>query len=151
MSKTPSQHQNDAITAPLPVITHDGQQLTLRPLSLGALNLLQRVGNLFFTESDDSQVSDADMLTAALEAVYILAAPLDPVRRACFGQRSEFELAVQIFAEGISMDNFDEVLNAISDQKGSAEAAIVVPRPDSSTDDQDSDPNVYGQSGPLVS
>lgn len=145
--KSNQQHRNDAITAPLPQLqTLDGQTLELRPLSLGSINLLQRVGNALFTAEADTALSDDDLISAPLEVIYILGGPLDEVRRVCFGPRLDFDLAVQIFAESLDISTLAEIMDTIASQQAAADAAIVEPRPEGD-DEQDADPNVCGQSG----
>ena len=133
---------DDAITAP----PMEVGGVSLRKPSIGTVQLLKRTGNaLFSPEGVNATPENAEeFLDDLIAFVYIHAAPIEEVVKACHGPRADFELKVAEFALTLDMDKLPELVEAVQLESNMAGAAQVSPEPEEGGDD---DPNGSGQSG----
>lgn len=120
--------------------------LSLRKPSIGTVQLLKRTGNALFSEAGVNATPEnaTEFLDDLIAFVYIHAAPIEEVVKACHGPRADFELKVAGFALKLDMDRLPELVEAVQLEIEIAGAAQVSPEPEDGGDD---DPNVSGRSG----
>jgi hypothetical protein len=114
--------------------------IALRPLSSGSYALLNRVGNAFVCPTPPDE--KPDHIWAALEWIYIHAAPIDTALRAAHGSPDGFKQAVLAFSESVPVQSVPKLIGEIERclTEVHQQSVDVVPRHDTPLD-KDAPPN----------
>jgi len=109
-----------------PMRTESG--LSLRPISLGSLEVLRQLGNPL--ASGNAELSDIDtgILT---EFIWVHAAPLDEVMETVYNAPSQVKRRAAQFAMAISPAELRVITAALSADQAALQAASAIPQPDS--------------------
>ena len=108
-----------------PVRTKSG--LSLRPISLGSLEVLRQLGNPLASGDADMTNIDTHTLT---EFIWVHAAPLDEVVETVYNAPSQVNRKAALFAMNISPAELRTITSALSADQASLQAASAIPQPD---------------------
>ena len=108
-----------------PARTESG--LTLRPISLGSLEVLRQLGNPL--ASGDADMTNIDTRTLT-EFIWVHAAPLDEVVETVYNTPSQVNRKAALFAMSISPAELRVITSALSADQASLQAASAIPQPD---------------------
>ena len=108
-----------------PVRTKSG--LSLRPISLGSLEVLRQLGNPLASGDADMTNIDTHTLT---EFIWVHAAPLDEVGETVYHAPSQVHRKAALFAMNISPAELRTITSALSADQASLQAASAIPQPD---------------------
>lgn len=109
-----------------PVRTESG--LSLRPISLGSLEVLRQLGNPLASGNTEPSDIDTGILT---EFIWVHAAPLDEVMEAVYNTPSQVKRRAAQFAMTISPAELRVITSALSADQAALQAASAIPQPDS--------------------
>ena len=109
-----------------PARTESG--LSLRPISLGSLEVLRQLGNPL--ASGDADMTNIDTRTLT-EFIWVHAAPLDEVVETVYNTPSQVNRKAALFAMSISPAELRVITSALSADQASLQAASAIPQPDS--------------------
>ena len=109
-----------------PVRTESG--LSLRPISLGSLEVLRQLGNPL--ASGNTELSDIDTRILT-EFIWVHAAPLDEVMETVYNAPSQVKRRAAQFAMTISPAELRVITAALSADQAALQAASAIPQPDS--------------------
>lgn len=109
-----------------PARTESG--LSLRPISLGSLEVLRQLGNPLASGNAELTNIDTGILT---EFIWVHAAPLDEVMETVFNAPSQVKRRAAQFAMTISPAELRVITAALSADQASVQAASAIPQPDS--------------------
>ncbi len=110
-----------------PARTESG--LSLRPISLGSLEVLRRLGNPL--ASGDADMTNIDTRTLT-EFICVHAAPLDEVVETVYNAPSQVNRKAALFAMSISPAELRTITSALSADQAALQDASSIPQPDSS-------------------
>lgn len=108
-----------------PARTESG--LTLRPISLGSLEVLRQLGNPL--TSGNAELATIDTRTLA-EFIWVHAAPLDEVLETVYNAPSQVGRKSALFAMAISPAELCTITAALSADQAALQAASAIPQPD---------------------
>ena len=108
-----------------PARTESG--LSLRPISLGSLEVLRRLGNPLV--SGDADMTNIDTRTLT-EFIWVHAAPLDEVVETVYNAPSQINRKAALFAMSISPAELRVITLSLSADQASLQAASAIPQPD---------------------
>lgn len=108
-----------------PARTESG--LSLRPISLGSLEVLRQLGNPL--ASGDADMTNIDTRTLT-EFIWVHAAPLDEVVETVYNTPSQVNRKAALFAMSISPAELRVITSALSADQASLQAASAIPQPD---------------------
>lgn len=108
-----------------PARTESG--LSLRPISLGSLEILRQLGNLLCTGAADITNIDTRTLT---EFIWVHAAPLEEVVETVYNAPSQVNRKAALFAMNISPSELRVITSALSADQAAVQAASAIPQPD---------------------
>lgn len=109
-----------------PVRTESG--LSLRPISLGSLEVLRQLGNPLASGNTELTDIDTGILT---EFIWVHAAPLDEVMETVYNAPSQVKRRAAQFAMTISPAELRIITAALSADQAALQAASAIPQPDS--------------------
>lgn len=109
-----------------PVRTESG--LSLRPISLGSLEVLRQLGNPLASGNTELTDIDTGILT---EFIWVHAAPLDEVMETVYNAPSQVKRRAAQFAMTISPAELRVITSALSADQAALQAASAIPQPDS--------------------
>ena len=109
-----------------PVRTESG--LSLRPISLGSLEVLRQLGNPLASGNTELSDIDTGILT---EFIWVHAAPLDEVMETVYNTPSQIKRRAAQFAMTISPAELRVITSALSADQAALQAASAIPQPDS--------------------
>lgn len=109
-----------------PVRTESG--LSLRPISLGSLEVLRQLGNPLASGNTELSDIDTGILT---EFIWVHAAPLDEVMETVYNTPSQVKRRAAQFAMTISPAELRVITSALSADQAALQAASAIPQPDS--------------------
>lgn len=109
-----------------PVRTESG--LSLRPISLGSLEVLRQLGNPLASGNTELTNIDTGILT---EFIWVHAAPLDEVMETVYNAPSQVKRRAAQFAMTISPAELRVITSALSADQAALQAASAIPQPDS--------------------
>lgn len=109
-----------------PVRTESG--LSLRPISLGSLEVLRQLGNPLASGNTELTDIDTGILT---EFIWVHAAPLDEVMETVYNTPSQIKRRAAQFAMTISPAELRVITSALSADQAALQAASAIPQPDS--------------------
>lgn len=109
-----------------PVRTESG--LSLRPISLGSLEVLRQLGNPLASGNTELSDIDTGILT---EFIWVHAAPLDEVMETVYNAPSQVKRRAAQFAMTISPAELRVITSALSADQAALQAASAIPQPDS--------------------
>ena len=109
-----------------PARTESG--LTLRPISLGSLEVLRQLGNPLSSGNAELTNIDIGILT---EFIWVHAAPLDEVVETVYNTPSQVKRKAAQFAMSISPAELRVITSALSADQAALQAASAIPQPDS--------------------
>lgn len=109
-----------------PVRTESG--LSLRPISLGSLEVLRQLGNPLASGNTELTDIDTGILT---EFIWVHAAPLDEVMETVYNTPSQVKRRAAQFAMTISPAELRVITSALSADQAALQAASAIPQPDS--------------------
>ena len=109
-----------------PVRTESG--LSLRPISLGSLEVLRQLGNPLASGNTELTDIDTGILT---EFIWVHAAPLDEVIETVYNAPSQVKRRAAQFAMTISPAELRVITSALSADQAALQAASAIPQPDS--------------------
>ncbi len=115
---------NRSMLAPAPRLDSG---LTLRPISLGSLEILRQLGNPLAAAGNDATELDTRTL---IEFLWVHAAPIDSVLDMVFGTPARVPRAVAEFALGIKPSELSRITTALVADRAHIEAASAAPLPD---------------------
>ncbi len=108
-----------------PARTESG--LSLRPISLGSLEILRQLGNPLCTGAADITNIDTRTLT---EFIWVHAAPLEEVVETVYNAPSQVNRKAALFAMNISPSELRVITSALSADQAAVQAASAIPQPD---------------------
>lgn len=108
-----------------PVRTESG--LSLRPISLGSLEVLRQLGNPLASGNTELTDIDTGILT---EFIWVHAAPLDEVMETVYNAPSQVKRRAAQFAMTISPAELRVITSALSADQAALQAASAIPQPD---------------------
>ncbi len=117
---------NASMLQPAPKIGNTG--LTLRPVSLGSLELLRAVNNPLAGSNATNALPELDT-TALAQYIWIHAAPIDEVIEIIYNRPSDIAKSVATFALKITPADLRSVTAVLQGDLGSIEAATAAPEP----------------------
>ena len=109
-----------------PVRTESG--LSLRPISLGSLEVLRQLGNPLASGNTELTDIDTGILT---EFIWVHAAPLEEVMETVYNAPSQVKRRAAQFAMTISPAELRVITSALSADQAALQAASAIPQPDS--------------------
>lgn len=109
-----------------PVRTESG--LSLRPISLGSLEVLRQLGNPLASGNAELTNIDTGILT---EFIWVHAAPLEEVMETVYNAPSQVKRRAAQFAMTISPAELRVITSALSADQAALQAASAIPQPDS--------------------
>ena len=109
-----------------PARTESG--LSLRPISLGSLEVLRQLGNPLASGNTELTDIDTGILT---EFIWVHAAPLDEVMETVYNAPSQVKRRAAQFAMTISPAELRVITAALSADQAALQAASAIPQPDS--------------------
>lgn len=109
-----------------PARTESG--LTLRPISLGSLEVLRQLGNPLASGNTELTDIDTGILT---EFIWVHAAPLEEVMETVYNAPSQVKRRAAQFAMTISPAELRVITSALSADQAALQAASAIPQPDS--------------------
>lgn len=109
-----------------PVRTESG--LSLRPISLGSLEVLRQLGNPLASGNTELSDIDTGILT---EFIWVHAAPLEEVMETVYNAPSQVKRRAAQFAMTISPAELRVITSALSADQAALQAASAIPQPDS--------------------
>lgn len=109
-----------------PARTESG--LSLRPISLGSLEVLRQLGNPLASGNTELSDIDTGILT---EFIWVHAAPLDEVMETVYNAPSQVKRRAAQFAMTISPAELRVITSALSADQAALQAASAIPQPDS--------------------
>ena len=109
-----------------PARTESG--LSLRPISLGSLEVLRQLGNPLASGNTELTDIDTGILT---EFIWVHAAPLDEVIETVYNAPSQVKRRAAQFAMTISPAELRVITAALSADQAALQAASAIPQPDS--------------------
>ena len=109
-----------------PMRTESG--LSLRPISLGSLEVLRQLGNPLASGNTELTDIDTGILT---EFIWVHAAPLDEVMETVYNAPSQVKRRAAQFAMTISPAELRVITSALSADQAALQAASAIPQPDS--------------------
>ena len=109
-----------------PARTESG--LSLRPISLGSLEVLRQLGNPLASGNTELTDIDIGILT---EFIWVHAAPLDEVMETVYNAPSQVKRRAAQFAMTISPAELRVITAALSADQAALLAASAIPQPDS--------------------
>lgn len=109
-----------------PVRTESG--LSLRPISLGSLEVLRQLGNPLASGNAELTDIDTGILT---EFIWVHAAPLEEVMETVYNAPSQVKRRAAQFAMTISPAELRVITAALSADQAALQAASAIPQPDS--------------------
>ena len=113
---------NRSMLAPAPQV---GAGLTLRPLSLGSLELLKELKNPL---AEGGDLSNGEIDTTALaQYIWVHAAPTDEVLEVIYEKPSQVARRVAAFGMQVSPNDLRAVTMALNSDTAAVEAASAVP------------------------
>lgn len=98
--------------------------LTLRPISLGSLEILRQLGNPLSTGAADITNIDTHTLT---EFIWVHTAPVDEVVDAVYNTPSQVSRKAALFAMSISPAELRSITAALSADQAAVQAASAIP------------------------
>ena len=101
--------------------------LTLRPISLGSLEILRQLGNPL--ASGEANISTIDTRTLT-EFIWVHAAPLDEVVETVYNAPSQVNRKAALFAMNISPAELRTITASLTADQASVQAASAIPQPD---------------------
>ena len=126
ISITSREDSNNRSLVQPPVRTESG--LSLRPISLGSLEVLRQLGNPLASGNTELSDIDTGMLT---EFIWVHAAPLDEVMETVYNAPSQVKRRAAQFAMTISPAELRVITSALSADQAALQAASAIPQPDS--------------------
>ena len=126
ISITSREDSNNRSLVQPPVRTESG--LSLRPISLGSLEVLRQLGNPLASGNTELTDIDTGMLT---EFIWVHAAPLDEVMETVYNAPSQVKRRAAQFAMTISPAELRVITSALSADQAALQAASAIPQPDS--------------------
>ncbi len=114
---------NRSMVAPPPRLQSG---LTLRPISLGSLEVLRQLGNPLAAAGQDAEI-DSRVLT---EFIWVHAAPQDVVLEAVYNTPTRVPRMVAEFAMDISPAELTRITAALAADRAAVDAASAAPLPD---------------------
>ncbi len=117
---------NASMLQPAPTIGNTG--LTLRPVSLGSLELLRAVNNPLAGSNATESLPELDT-TAMAQYLWIHAAPINDVIETIYNRPSDIAKSVAIFAMQITPADLRSVTGLLQGDLQSIEAASAAPEP----------------------
>jgi len=102
--------------------------LSLRPISLGSLEVLRQLGNPLASGNTELSDIDTGILT---EFIWVHAAPLDEVMETVYNAPSQVKRRAAQFAMTISPAELRVITAALSADQAALQAASAIPQPDS--------------------
>ena len=109
-----------------PVRTESG--LSLRPISLGSLEVLRQLGNPLASGNTELTDIDTGILT---EFIWVHAAPLEEVMETVYNAPSQVKRRAAQFAMTISPAELRVITSALSADQAALQAASAIPQSDS--------------------
>lgn len=104
---------------------------TLRPISLGSLELLRQLGNTLADSSPDMEKLDTRTLS---EYIWVHAAPLEEVVETIYNQPSQVAKKIALFSMSIRPSDLKVITSAMAADTAAVQAASAVPLPDEDSD-----------------
>ncbi|MBR5889570.1 MAG: hypothetical protein IKY92_05960 [Akkermansia sp.] len=101
--------------------------ISLRPISLGSLEILRQLGNPL--ASGDTSLSNIDTHTLT-EFIWVHAAPLDEVVDTVYNAPSQVGRKAALFAMTISPAELRTITASLSADQAAVQAASAIPQPD---------------------
>ena len=126
ISITSREDSNNRSLVQPPVRTESG--LSLRPISLGSLEVLRQLGNPLASGNTELSDIDTGILT---EFIWVHAAPLDEVMETVYNTPSQVKRRAAQFAMTISPAELRVITSALSADQAALQAASAIPQPDS--------------------
>ena len=126
ISITSREDSNNRSLVQPPVRTESG--LSLRPISLGSLEVLRQLGNPLASGNTELTDIDTGILT---EFIWVHAAPLDEVMETVYNTPSQVKRRAAQFAMTISPAELRVITSALSADQAALQAASAIPQPDS--------------------
>ena len=102
--------------------------ISLRPISLGSLEILRQLGNPL--ASGDTSLSNIDTHTLS-EFIWVHAAPLEEVVDTVYNAPSQVGRKAALFAMTISPAELRTITASLSADQAAVQAASAIPQPDS--------------------
>ncbi len=125
---------NRSMLAPAPRLESG---LTLRPISLGSLEILRQLGNPLAASETKMDELDTRVLT---EFLWVHAAPIDTVLDMVYGTPTRVPRAVAEFALAIKPTELSRIMSALVADRAGIEAASAAPLPDPDMPDSPNEP-----------
>ena len=101
--------------------------LTLRPISLGSLEILRHLGNPLSSGDTNMTTIDTHTLT---EFIWVHAAPLEEVVDTVYNTPSQVNRKAALFAMSISPAELRTITASLSADQAAVQAASAIPQPD---------------------
>ena len=101
--------------------------LTLRPISLGSLEVLRQLGNPLSAGNAELTNIDIGILT---EFIWVHAAPLDEVLETVYNAPSQVGRKAALFAMLISPAKLRTITSSLSADQAAVQAASAIPQPE---------------------
>ena len=101
--------------------------LSLRPISLGSLEILRQLGNPL--ASGDADMSNIDTHTLT-EFIWVHAAPLDEVVETVYNAPGQVNRKAALFAMNISPAELRTITSSLSADQAAVQAASAIPQPE---------------------
>ena len=101
--------------------------LSLRPISLGSLEILRQLGNPISSGNADMSNIDTRTLT---EFIWVHAAPLDEVMDTVYNTPSQVNRKAALFAINISPAELRTITTALATDQAAVQAASAIPLPE---------------------
>ena len=101
--------------------------LSLRPISLGSLEILRQLGNPL--ASGDADMSNIDIHTLT-EFIWVHAAPLDEVVDTVFNAPGQVNRKAALFAMLISPAELRAITSSLSADQAAVQSASAIPQPE---------------------
>ena len=108
-----------------PARTESG--LTLRPISLGSLEVLRQLGNPL--ASGNAELTNIDTRTLT-EFIWVHAAPLDEVVETVYNAPGQVNRKAALFAMNISPAELRTITSSLSADQAAVQAASAIPQPE---------------------
>ena len=113
--------------------------LTLRPLSLGSLEVLRQMNNALAAGDIDPEAMDTHTLT---EYIWVHAAPVDEVLEVVYNRPSQIAKEVAKFAMGVTPTELRLLTGTLAADQAAVQAASVTAIPDPSLPDSPNAPTL---------
>ena len=101
--------------------------LSLRPISLGSLEILRQLGNPLASGDVDMSNIDTHTLT---EFIWVPAAPLDEVVETVYNAPGQVNRKAALFAMNISPAELRTITSSLSADQAAVQAASAIPQPE---------------------